>query len=164
MSLYDDWNALATKNQEGGNPKAFWSDYFAKEKKMYEDLLTEDNIVEGTVQKLAERYSVDKVLMTGFITGINDSLRKAVDLEKLDDDTVVKLDYDRELLYYNMVAAKAKWLYELPQWEKLLPEDRRKELYKKQKLSNTVIKGEKIGRNDPCPCGSGKKYKKCCGR
>jgi preprotein translocase subunit SecA len=25
-------------------------------------------------------------------------------------------------------------------------------------------KGGKIGRNDPCPCGSGKKYKKCCGR
>ena len=25
-------------------------------------------------------------------------------------------------------------------------------------------KGEKIGRNDPCPCGSGKKYKKCCGK
>jgi uncharacterized protein YecA (UPF0149 family) len=21
----------------------------------------------------------------------------------------------------------------------------------------------KVGRNDPCPCGSGKKYKKCCG-
>jgi preprotein translocase subunit SecA len=28
----------------------------------------------------------------------------------------------------------------------------------------TVVKGEKVGRNDPCPCGSGKKYKKCCGR
>jgi preprotein translocase subunit SecA len=27
----------------------------------------------------------------------------------------------------------------------------------------TVVKGEKVGRNDPCPCGSGKKYKKCCG-
>ena len=26
----------------------------------------------------------------------------------------------------------------------------------------TVVKGEKVGRNDPCPCGSGKKYKKCC--
>jgi preprotein translocase subunit SecA len=24
--------------------------------------------------------------------------------------------------------------------------------------------GEKVGRNSPCPCGSGKKYKKCCGR
>jgi preprotein translocase subunit SecA len=26
-----------------------------------------------------------------------------------------------------------------------------------------VVKGQKVGRNDPCPCGSGKKYKKCCG-
>ena len=26
-----------------------------------------------------------------------------------------------------------------------------------------VRKTEKVGRNDPCPCGSGKKYKKCCG-
>jgi preprotein translocase subunit SecA len=25
-----------------------------------------------------------------------------------------------------------------------------------------VIRGPKIGRNEPCPCGSGKKYKKCC--
>ena len=28
----------------------------------------------------------------------------------------------------------------------------------------TIRKEKKIGRNDPCPCGSGKKYKKCCGR
>ncbi len=27
----------------------------------------------------------------------------------------------------------------------------------------TIHRGEKVGRNDPCPCGSGKKYKKCCG-
>ena len=26
------------------------------------------------------------------------------------------------------------------------------------------VKRAKIGRNDPCPCGSGKKYKNCCGR
>ena len=29
---------------------------------------------------------------------------------------------------------------------------------------NGVVKGKKIGRNDPCPCGSGKKYKQCCGK
>ncbi len=29
--------------------------------------------------------------------------------------------------------------------------------------ARTVVKGRKVGRNDPCPCGSGKKYKKCCG-
>jgi preprotein translocase subunit SecA len=30
--------------------------------------------------------------------------------------------------------------------------------------SSSIRKTEKIGRNDPCPCGSGKKYKKCCGK
>lgn len=30
--------------------------------------------------------------------------------------------------------------------------------------SNQPIKVDKIGRNDPCPCGSGRKYKKCCGK
>ena len=28
----------------------------------------------------------------------------------------------------------------------------------------TVIADRKVGRNEPCPCGSGKKYKKCCGK
>jgi preprotein translocase subunit SecA len=31
----------------------------------------------------------------------------------------------------------------------------------KQKMK---VGGKKVGRNDPCPCGSGKKYKHCCGR
>ena len=31
-------------------------------------------------------------------------------------------------------------------------------------LQQTIVKEKKIGRNDPCPCGSGKKYKKCCGK
>src|ERR1022692_361651 len=30
-------------------------------------------------------------------------------------------------------------------------------------VQQVVRAGEKVGRNDPCPCGSGKKYKKCCG-
>ncbi len=34
----------------------------------------------------------------------------------------------------------------------------------KQKKQQTVVKKEEPGRNDPCPCGSGKKYKRCCGR
>jgi tRNA-dihydrouridine synthase len=51
----------------------------------------------------------------------------------------------------------------MEEWEPLLSEERRKELYKEQRNSGTVVKGKKIGRNDPCPCGSGKKYKKCCG-
>jgi preprotein translocase subunit SecA len=32
-----------------------------------------------------------------------------------------------------------------------------------QPVQQRVRSGAKVGRNDPCPCGSGKKYKKCCG-
>ena len=69
-----------------------------------------------------------------------------------------------EKLYYNMVEAKATWLYELPQWDAILTEERRTELYREQKASGTVRNTHKIYPNDPCPCGSGKKYKKCCGK
>ena len=74
------------------------------------------------------------------------------------------IGFDKEKLYKNMVDARADWLYELPQWEKIFDENTRKRLYKEQKNSGTIRKEKKIGRNDPCPCGSGKKYKKCCGR
>ena len=74
------------------------------------------------------------------------------------------LAFDKELLYKNMVDAKADWLYNLPMWDNIFDEAKKKELYRIAKKANTVIKGAKIGRNDPCPCGSGKKYKFCCGR
>lgn len=47
------------------------------------------------------------------------------------------MNIDLEKLYYNMVECKAEWLYTLPQWNDILPEDKRKELYKKQKNSGT---------------------------
>ena len=46
-------------------------------------------------------------------------------------------------------------------------EVQRKQVAKETNTSEeqvTIVKGKKIGRNDPCPCGSGKKYKKCCGK
>ena len=56
------------------------------------------------------------------------------------------------------------WLYELPMWDEIFTPEKKKTLYMEQKKSGTIIKGAKVGRNDPCPCGSGKKYKFCCGR
>ena len=84
--------------------------------------------------------------------------------DTMDENTSVKIEIDPEKLYFNMVEAKAEWLFGLPQWDSILTEEKKKELYKKQKASGTIVKGPKIGRNDPCPCGSGKKYKKCCGK
>ena len=115
------------------------------------------------VTELAQKYNMELTYFVGFLDGINDSLKNPNSIEEMEADTVVSLDYDKEKLYYNMVAAKADWLYGLEQWDALLTPERRKELYKEQRSSTTVVKPPKIGRNDPCPCGSGKKYKKCCG-
>ena len=65
-------------------------------------------------------------------------------------------------LYYNMLNAKAKWLYGLEEWDDLLPEEQRLEIKKQFNEDHRAV-SHKVGRNDPCPCGSGKKYKKCCG-
>ncbi len=144
---------------------AFWNPYFEKEKEVYKDLLSHpETEVKGTVAELAEKYDMDVFTMTGFLDGINDSLKKPNPIDKMKESTKVSLAYDTKKLYKNMVAAKADWLYGLDEWNALLSEDQRKELYKEQKLSGTVIKDKKVGRNDPCPCGSGKKYKYCCGR
>ena len=135
------------------------------EKEIYEKLLTNpDEEVKGTVKELAEKYGVEVFTMTGFLDGINDSLKEPNPIETMDEDTVVSLAFDKELLYKNMVDAKADWLYELPQWENIFTEEKRKELYKEQKNSRTVHVEKKVYPNDPCPCGSGKKYKKCCGK
>ncbi|ASA26573.1 hypothetical protein B9T62_33060 [Paenibacillus donghaensis] len=63
----------------------------------------------------------------------------------------------------------------LPQWKKELDKEKvrlsRREVEWNEMAANRVLKGSpkpytnpnKVGRNDPCPCGSGKKHKKCCG-
>ena len=101
--------------------------------------------------------------MVGFLDGINDSLKEQNPIETMAEDTVVNLGFDKELLYKNMVAAEADWLYNLDAWKEIYDEETRKRLFLEQKKSNTVINESKIYPNDPCPCGSGKKYKKCCG-
>ena len=143
----------------------FLGTYFQIEKEIYEQLLSNpDEEVKGTVKELAEKYGQEVLTMVGFLDGIDESLKEPNPIETMDEDTVVSLAFDKEKLYKNMVAAKADWLYELPQWKEIYSEEELKKLYKEQKESTTIRKEKKIGRNDPCPCGSGKKYKKCCGK
>ena len=151
--------------EEKGKMEQFWQDYFQKEKAIYEQLLADpDTAVTGTVKELAEKYGVDVQIMTGFLDGINDSLVEPNPIEEMEEDTPVSLAFDKEKLYKNMVDAKADWLYGLDAWKEIYSEEELKDLYREAKKMNTIVKGKKIGRNDPCPCGSGKKYKFCCGR
>ena len=166
MALLKQWRDMAYDEKANkGDIQRFCAKYFNIEKEIYEQLLEDpDTEVKGTVKELAEKYGQDVMTMTGFLDGINDSLVEPNPIEEMEEDTVVSLKFDKEKLYKNMVDAKAYWLYELPQWDAIFSKERQKELYLEQKKSGTIVKGPKIGRNDPCPCGSGKKYKKCCGK
>ena len=166
MALLEKWQKMAyNENMDQGELQRFWQRYFLLEKGVYEQLLTNpDEAVEGTVKELAEKYNLDILEMAGFLDGINDSLVTPNPIETMEEDTKVSLAFDKTKLYKNMVAAKADWLYELSMWENIFDEETRKALYLEQKKSGTVVVGKKVGRNEPCPCGSGKKYKHCCGR
>ncbi|MCD8197624.1 MAG: SEC-C domain-containing protein [Lachnospiraceae bacterium] len=166
MALLKEWQKIAyDEKKDKSLLRKFWDDYFLLEKGVYEQLLTEPDVeVKGTVKELAEKYNLSVMEMTGFLDGINDSLVEPNPIDEMEEDTIVSLKFDKEKLYKNMVDAKAEWLYELPQWESIFDEETRRRLYLEQKKSGTIVKGKKIGRNDPCPCGSGKKYKQCCGR
>lgn len=165
-TLLEQWRGTAySETANKGDLQRLWTDYFEKEKNIYISLLSEpDTEVKGSVKELADKYGVSLMIMVGFLDGINDSLVEANPIEEMDEDTVVSLKFDKELLYKNMVAAGADWLYSLEQWNDIFTPERQKELYKEQKRSTTIVNEAKVYPNDPCPCGSGKKYKKCCGK
>ena len=166
MGLLQQWRDTAYSQQTDKKVlQKFWTDYFMIEKGIYEKLLSEPDVkVKGTVKELAAKYEITVMTMVGFLDGIDESLIDPNPIEEMDEDTEVNLIFDKEKLYKNMVDAKADWLYGLPMWDNIFDEDKKKALYREAKKANTVIKGKKVGRNDPCPCGSGKKYKFCCGK
>ncbi len=162
MALLESWQKIAYNEKTNKQElQRFWQRYFLVEKSVYEKLLVNPD---EKVEELAEKYDISILDMTGFLDGINDSLITPNPIETMEEDTRVSLAFDKEKLYKNMVDAKADWLYELPMWDEIFDPDTKKALYLEQKKSGTVIVGKKVGRNEPCPCGSGKKYKHCCGR
>ncbi|MDO4746666.1 MAG: SEC-C metal-binding domain-containing protein [Bacillota bacterium] len=164
MTLYEQWKELI-ENQTEDTFQEFWEEYAGAETKLYSAILDDPTKkIEGTLGELAAEHEVRPVIYMGFLDGINTSLKKGNDFESFDENSQVEIEIEPETLFYNMLAAGADYLYGLPQWETILGVDKMKEIAKKYKQSKTVVKEKKIGRNEPCPCGSGKKYKHCCGR
>lgn len=165
MSFYSEWQEIAQQERNPGEHKRFWDEYFAKETENYRKILSRpEKAFSGKLCELADEFGMDEVTFAGFLDGISTSLKKELDLDSLKSGSKIDLDVDFEKLYFNMLDAKAHWLYELPEWDPILSVDRRKEITKEFRASKMFIKTESINRNDPCPCGSGKKYKKCCGK
>ena len=166
-TILEQWREKAySQTTDQMTLRNLWAEYFEVEKNIYAEILkTPDSPVKGTVKELADKFGVSLMHMVGYLDGINDSLKVANPIEEMTEDTEVSLDFDKELLYKNMVAAGADWLYGLEEWNAIFTKERQDELYKEQKRSTTVVhETPKVYPNDPCPCGSGKKYKKCCGK
>ncbi|MDO5564078.1 MAG: SEC-C metal-binding domain-containing protein [Eubacteriales bacterium] len=163
-SILENWHEKAYN--QNNNSKKIWDNYFLKEKNIYKKILSNPKEeISGTVIELATLYDMDIESFVGFLEGINDSIKKDNKVAQLKENSKVKILIEPEKLYANMIKAKANWLYELSEWDTVLSKERRNEIMKEVK-SSLVIKREKekIYPNDPCPCGSGKKYKKCCGK
>ena len=164
MTLFKQWTELM-ETQTEETFEEFWKEYSGAETKLYKHILAnKDTHMAGTVKELAEKFEVRPVIFMGFLDGINTSLNKANDLDKITEDTAIDLDIDFEKLFFNMLKADADYLYTLEEWDGVLTEEKMTEIVKDFKRSKTVVKEKEPGRNDPCPCGSGKKYKKCCGK
>lgn len=166
MSLYSEWMELA---QNAGRTQKeneqFWQQYFDHEKELYKQLLSDhETTYFGSFDTLADGFEWYHHHFIGFLDGINTSLKEPLDLDSIDHDTEITLDIDYEKLLFNMYEAKAPWLYELPEWDGVLDAEKRAEIFREWKASKVFVAEKKVGPNDPCPCGSGKKYKKCCGR
>ena len=164
MSLYDKWTEMVVEYVKTKGERAFWQEYGKIETAIYKDLLSNHKEVKKTsIADLSKEYDSTVEFIMGFVDGINESLKNSYDLEQIEETTELVLDLDLEKLYFNMLDAKAEYLYTLPQWDGIFSEEKREEIKKEYKESKIVRNENKIGRNDPCPCGSGKKYKKCCG-
>ncbi|KAB3540995.1 SEC-C domain-containing protein [Alkaliphilus pronyensis] len=165
MSIYEKWKEIAFEERDEASANKFWKDYCEIEKGIYEAILhNKEEIIQGSIKELADKYKVEPTYFMGFLDGINESIYETIQLEELTEISTIDLRIDFEKLYYNMHEAKAHWLYNLQEWDNILTEDRRKEIKKEYNLSKTVVREIKIGRNEPCICGSEKKYKKCCGK
>lgn len=164
MGLYEQWKEMAAAERGQAEQDAFWNGYLEKEKDNYQYILENRlNKLEGTLEELAAKFSMEPVVFTGFLDGINTSLVNELDMTLIASDTVLSVEIDFEKLYWNMLDAKAEWLYTLEQWDGILPQDKRDDITRQFRQSKTAV-SSKVGRNDQCPCGSGKKYKKCCGK
>jgi len=163
MSIYKKWVDLSDQQMSQQEYNNFWQDYFVKEQKNYEAIIeAKETALKGSITELAEKFSMTTVEFAGFLDGINTSLETELELEVLEEETVIDATIAWDKLYYNMLVAKADWLYGIPVWDNIFSVEERQAIKKQYNKDHTVVKGDKIGRNDPCPCGSGKKYKKCC--
>jgi hypothetical protein len=166
MSYYSQWQALLSESGTSPAADEAIKQYYQMETTAYERILNRhETEIRGNAADLSAQlgFGQEMVTFVGFLDGINSSLRASLDLESVQDETEIVLSIDFRRLYRQMHEVKADWLYSLKTWDQVIAPEEQQSLTREYRLSK-IVHREKIGRNDPCPCGSGKKYKTCCGK
>ena len=132
-SLFEQWRYLI-ENQTEETFRDFWIAYSTAETKIYTEIVSKPRRhLKGVVSELAEKFETTEVIFTGFLDGINSSLKTPLDVEATTSDTEIDLKVDFAKLYYNMHEAGADYLYNIPEWEKALSPERRAQIKKEWK-------------------------------
>ncbi|MDI9490573.1 MAG: SEC-C domain-containing protein [Clostridiaceae bacterium] len=167
MSSYlEQWNSMFLDQQSQQMNMAEINLYYELETNAYEIILAEpEKVWQGSFADLRQEFGFGNkyVIFTGFLEGINSSLKDELDLDQVNDDSELELDIDFEKLFIAMHDVKADWLYNIPAWDDIIEPEKQQEMLYEWRQSK-IVRVDKVGRNEPCPCGSGKKYKKCCGK
>jgi preprotein translocase subunit SecA len=100
-----------------------------------------------------------------------DQLREGIGLRAYGQkDPLVEYKFEAYEMFQNMIASiqedLVRYIYRVNVVQAPQPQQRQlvENRYQEEGPRQPVRREQKVGRNDPCPCGSGKKYKKCCGR
>lgn len=165
MKIYETWENMQELCQTEMQQRELWGTYYQQETEAYKIILANKEFeISGSAKEIAEKFNMETAILAPFLDGINTSLKEEIDVQSVEEETEITLNILPEKLFYNMLNAKAKWLYELKEWNGVLSNEKRTEITRAWREAQQAVSATTVGRNDPCPCGSGKKYKKCCGK
>ena len=166
--------AIKKENIETITKEKFTEDILKIATKMYE--AKEKEIGSPERMREIERVIMLKVIDSKWMDHIDDMdrMRQGIGLQAYGQrDPLIEykyVSYDMfNELSFNIQQETVRGLYHV----RVVAEPKREDIEQKQMFTNKddtlgakpkVRKDDKVGRNDPCPCGSGKKYKQCCGR
>ncbi|NJP41593.1 SEC-C domain-containing protein [Oscillospiraceae bacterium HV4-5-C5C] len=167
MSYFSEWSKKIEDSSDQQAFEAYVARYYELEQGAYKEILSSypDKVWKMPAAQMAAElhFDGDMEIFLGFLDGIQSSLTQELDLESIQEDTPVELEIDFEKLLYNMHDAGAKWLFGLEEWNHVFDAQQQEAVALKFRKDHIAV-STKVGRNDPCPCGSGKKYKNCCGK
>lgn len=122
------------------------------------DYLGKSSIGRKFIKEFSAMFVIDKdnILDTMNMLALDAQYRSSDEiLEDIIKEIGLNIDKEDEFRIYNVIN---KFIKNIPLWKY-----KGATINEKEENNNIIINKINIGRNDPCPCQSGKKYKKCCG-